>query len=329
MKTFLRIPALILVLALVITALTGCGTPGGGDDPADGGINIREKMAGLMTTEDELGLEGKYELTTDVEDGYFDDELIGKWESLDGNHTYRFTDDGVSVYTHEPSMNIWERAYICLDANGTKVFGEDQGYGFTDEYENPMMFQYIQYTAYEVDGDVLYMAWVGKTEYPEDMDVSDDAYQYFGYYMTPYYRVDENGSSAAAREANPLSMESICGEWKDIMGSTVTIDESGITFGEDHSFGTEPLQAEFTPENKLAVTTADGVTEYDVDLSYSVIYTDKTRTEVRDKTYGMFLYYNMAEGDAPPNLIDVMDYNVSDNDPGVKEYFIGLECKAE
>ena len=85
-----KLAAIMLSSALML-AMTACGgssqTSGGGSSAgtAAEAVNLREKVDALYTTEEDLGLSGKYTSSAEIAEAAIDPELVGTWKTADGS----------------------------------------------------------------------------------------------------------------------------------------------------------------------------------------------------------------------------------------------------
>ena len=74
-----------------------------------------------MTSDDALGLNGKYKALSDIKDGSVDKDLVGTWKTSDGTTTYVYGEDGICKSTTEAGdseikftcMKIGEYNVVC------------------------------------------------------------------------------------------------------------------------------------------------------------------------------------------------------------------------
>ena len=115
---------MIAFLLMMAFALIGCG----GNYEAAGkesettesenaadtqGVNLKDMLMMLYTSENDLELTDKYTSTADIPDANIDPALIGTWKTADGSMAYTFHDDG----TAKASMELYgdnEFTFTCF-----------------------------------------------------------------------------------------------------------------------------------------------------------------------------------------------------------------------
>ena len=115
MKRFRTMSVLFLALLLAFT-MTGCGKTGAAADAGAetktetqssenaaeaGGVNLKDLLKELYTSEDALGLAGKYSFCSEIPDTEIDPALLGTWKLADGSLAYTYNEDGTSVASLE------------------------------------------------------------------------------------------------------------------------------------------------------------------------------------------------------------------------------------
>ena len=189
MKNYIKFFALILALVMIFACLAGCGgsqsgeeaTPEGGES-VEAGDMITE-LDSLISTDEELGLAGKYENFEDITDGSIDEALVGKWQSAAGDLIYEYGEDGTAKATMVQYDMENEVPYTCVKAGDKNVIIEKVEYMDGSDTEDQFA---LSMSTYKVVGDVLYMTTV------EEMGDPNITSNYSS--LIVLFRMDENGN---------------------------------------------------------------------------------------------------------------------------------------
>ena len=275
---------LSIVLCFVLAAtLFGCSMSFGKE------VNLREKLASLMATDDALGIKGKYKALADITDGKVDKDLVGTWKTADGETSYTFGEDGTAKATSEYGDS--EVKFTCLTLGEYKVVCEESEMESTDVDGNTTTSTVVSYSTYDVDNDALYFTNVEDTT-DENMDSSQ-------YALMTMYRADESGSIDAAVAKNKIALDSFAGTWASEKGE-ITIADGTLTLGED------VYDISMNDKGKLVVDKDGAFTEYSVNISVRKQYEGEDKTQSTETT-ALGLYFTGADENDKPNLESVLD----------------------
>ncbi len=280
----------ILAVFMILAAFSGCRGKG---KPADDGVNIREQLSSMIASDKELNIAGKYETVADITDGRIDEELIGKWVTLDGDTSYTFSDEGIMTAESKKYNSVTEVKYTCLDIEGRNVLCEDLIMNsYPEDGGEPEKTVVISYDVYSVQNDALYMVAVETTD--------DDIYGSYSATLVNLYKADDKGSIDESYKKNAISLSSFYGKW-DCEGTEVTIDNKGLTAnGITYALS-------LSDSGNLVVEKDDNSTEYDYAMVHNKIYgmEDRTAPETQEIILS-FVYTGKDENDVP-NLVDIME----------------------
>lgn len=276
--------ALSIVLCLLMVAsLFGCGMSVGKE------VNLRDKLASLMVTDDALGIKGKYKALADITDGSIDKDLVGTWKTADGETSYTFGEDGTAKATSEYGDS--EVKFTCLTLGEYKVMCEESEMESSDVDGNTTTSTVVSYSTYDVDNDALYFTNVEDTT-DENMDSSQ-------YALMTMYRADESGSIDAAVAKNKIALDSFAGTWASEKGE-ITIADGTLTVGDD------VYDISINDKGKLVVDKDGAFTEYSVNISVRKQYEGEDKTQSTETT-ALGLYFTGADENDKPNLESVLD----------------------
>ena len=291
-----------LVLAVCVFSLTACGNKSSDTkksedkktEESSGGeaVNLKDKLDELFTSDEALGLKGKYNTFDEIKDGSLDENLYGTWYRNDGSVSYEFKEDGSQITKSEYGDN--DLKYTCIDIDGYKVICTETTLTSYDADGNVTETPAIAYTTYSVDGNVLYIVNVeDNTE--ELINSSQNA-------IYAFYKADDNGDYSASISNSEISMDSFEGQWESDEGNIEIKDGTLIA-------GSDTYELSFD-DNKDFVVTKDGEsTTYSVVVSISQNYDTEDRSKVTKK-YALDLFYEGSDEKDKPNLIDYMqDWN--------------------
>lgn len=284
--TVKRIFCAILCAAIALS-LAACGAKTTKTD----GVDLREKLASLMVTDEKLGIAGKYVKLSDVEGGSIDADLVGTWITADGETTYSYSADGTAKATSVYGDN--EAPFTCITIGDYKIICEEVELSpeFYDGAQ-PGDTQ-LSYTAYSVENDALYQVIV--EEVNEDYTSNMSA-------LVTLYRADETGSAAASIEKNPIDMSALNGTWADDEKGSFTIEDGVLTLGADN------YNVSFDEKNQLVVEKDGQSTAYHMAVSMMKEYDYEDRTQFTTSTM-MGVSYTGADENDVPNLLSVLtDY---------------------
>ena len=325
MKHYKRLFTILLVLVFVF-AMTGCG--GASDQSSEGGeeqaaeetseatsdaqgVDLKEVLKTLYTSEEELGLVDKYTSTADIPDTFVDPDIVGTWKMADGSVTYTYNEDG----TAKTSMELYgdnESTFKCFKSGDYNIIAEDQEMiDYSDEEEKTVPI--VAYINYKVENDVMYMTVVESPSEFANQSLTQ---------VLSLYKADENGDITAAVNNNPVSLESFYGEWTygDDNEHKLTIDENGLTLE-----GGEALPLHYNELGKLVVGDADSFTEYSVGLAYERLYDNTDGIKLTGENYALALAYTSETEEDKPNLADAMtDWH---SEFGYESYYFSLNAK--
>lgn len=318
MRHFRKIAAIVLSSALML-AMTACGGSsqasggGSGAGTASGAksVNLREKLDALYTTEESLGLAGKYTSTADIPDTSVDPELVGTWKKADGSVTYTYGEDGSA----KASMELYgdtDYTFTCLTSGNYRLIAEDlELVQITDGVETTVPT--VSYTSYQIENDVLYFTVIDS---PLE-DVSQSICQ-----ILAFYKADEKGDISASVAKNPVDPASFYGEWTfgDMEDKKLTIDEKGFTVE-----GRETLPVACDESGNLVVGSGDSATGYSAGIAHQTEYDTFDGMKVSGESYVLSLSYTGADENDRPNLADDMDDWHADYD--YDEFYFTLNAR--
>jgi len=264
-------------------SLIGCGMTLGKE------VNLRDKLESLMTSDDALGIKGKYSALADITDGKVDKDLVGTWKTADGETSYTFGEDGTAKATSEYGDS--EVKFTCLTLGEYKVMCEESEMESSDVDGNTTTSTVVSYSTYDVDNDALYFTNVEDTT-DENMDSSQ-------YALMTMYRADESGSIDAAVAKNKIALDSFAGTWASEKGE-ITIADGTLTVGDD------VYDISINDKGKLVVDKDGAFTEYSVNISVRKQYEGEDKTQSTETT-ALGLYFTGADENDKPNLESVLD----------------------
>jgi hypothetical protein len=273
----------IVLCLLMAVALFGCSMSFAKE------VNLRDKLASLMVTDDALGIKGKYNALSDITDGSIDKDLVGTWKTADGKTSYTFGEDGTAKATSEYGDS--EVKFTCLTLGEYKVMCEESEMESSDVDGNTTTSTVVSYSTYDVDNDALYFTNVEDTT-DENMDSSQ-------YALMIMYRADESGSIDAAVAKNKIALDSFAGTWASEKGE-ITIADGTLTVGDD------VYDISINDKGKLVVDKDGAFTEYSVNISVRKQYEGEDKTQSTETT-ALGLYFTGADGNDKPNLESVLD----------------------
>ena len=297
MKKITVITSLILALLLSLT-LASCDTEPAADAPSESGaqtedaakgIYLPDKLASLMTTDEGIGLKGKYTALEDITDGFVDTDLVGTWKTSDGETAYVYNEDGTAKATS--TYGDSESRFTCLTVDAYKVICEEAKMTSEDVDGNVTESTVLSYLTYEVDNDALFMTVVEDTT-DENADSSYTS-------LVVMYRADETGSTEESMAKNKIDIDSFAGTWASEKGE-FTVADGKLTLGED------VYDISVNETGKLVVASGDAATEYPVNLVLRKDYENQDKTNAAE-TMSLGLYYTGADENDKPNLISVLD----------------------
>lgn len=273
----------IVLCLLMAVSLIGCGMTLGKE------VNLRDKLESLMTSDDALGIKGKYSALADITDGKVDKDLVGTWKTADGETSYTFGEDGTAKATSEYGDS--EVKFTCLTLGEYKVMCEESEMESSDVDGNTTTSTVVSYSTYDVDNDALYFTNVEDTT-DENMDSSQ-------YALMTMYRADESGSIDAAVAKNKIALDSFAGTWASEKGE-ITIADGTLTVGDD------VYDISINDKGKLVVDKDGAFTEYSVNISVRKQYEGEDKTQSTETT-ALGLYFTGADENDKPNLESVLD----------------------
>ena len=309
-----KIIAVLAALAICIGVFAACGKSGtepaqttgkaestSGDTDENIPVkateqNLKDLLIELNAVSDELGLDKKYSVYADIADGKIDPALIGSWSNADGSAVYTFTSDGI-VKTKTDfygTKDESEMAFTCITAGGLDIICYDSVMlSYSDDPDaKPTETPVISYDAYKISGDVLYFEVVEDRD--PDSSNSNSAVQIM-------YKMDDKGSIDAAVKANPVNLESFYGTWKDDSDRSITIDENGLTCGN------ETYKLSVNDKNEIIAKKDGKSTAYKYSLLYTKNYTGEDNRELESESVGLSLYFTGEDEADKPNLLAVME----------------------
>jgi hypothetical protein len=273
----------IVLCLLMVVSLFGCSMSFSKE------VNLRDKLESLMTSDDALGIKGKYSAIADITDGKVDKDLVGTWKTADGETSYTFGEDGTAKATSEYGDS--EVKFTCLTLGEYKVMCEESEMESSDVDGNTTTSTVVSYSTYDVDNDALYFTNVEDTT-DENMDSSQ-------YALMTMYRADESGSIDAAVAKNKIALDSFAGTWASEKGK-ITIADGTLTLDKD------TYDISMSDNGKLVVDKDGAFTEYSVNISVRKQYEGEDKTQATETT-ALGLYFTGADENDKPNLESVLD----------------------
>ena len=286
-STVTKIVCMILC-AVIAASCAGCGAK----KPPSAGVNVCDKLASLMVSDQKLGIAGKYTKLSDVEGGGIDADLLGTWVAADGEMTYTYSKDGV-VKTASETYGDSEATFVCLTVGDYKILCEEVA--LSPEYYDGAQEGDTQltYVAYSVENDALYQVIV--EEVNEDYTSNMSA-------LVTLFRADDTGSAAAAIAKNPIDVKALNGTWASDDKGGFTIEDGVLTLGEDS------FKISFDEKNQLVVDKDGQSTAYHMAVSIMKEYDYEDRTKFTEST-GLGISYTGENENDKPNLLPVLtDY---------------------
>ncbi len=276
--------ALCLVLCLLMAvSLFGCGQSAAKE------INLRDKLASLVTTDEGIGLKGKYSALEDVAGGAVDKDLVGTWKTADGETAYTYNEDGTTIASS--SYGDVESRFTCITVDAYRIICEEATMTSEDAEGNVTEETVLSYSTYEVDNDALFMTVVEDTT----DEFADSSYTA----LVAMYRADETGSTEASMAKNKIDVDTFAGAWASEKGE-FTIADGKLTLGE------EVFDISVNEKGKLVAAAGDASTEYSFNLVLRKQYEDEDKTNATETT-AMGVYYTGADENDKPNLLSVLD----------------------
>lgn len=311
-----KLAAIVLSSALML-AMTSCGgssqTSGGGSSAgtAAEAVNLREKVDALYTTEEDLGLSGKYTSSAEIAEAAIDPELVGTWKTADGSVSYTYREDGTATASTE-GYGGSDYTFTCLTSGNYKLIAEDlEMTEITDGVETTVPS--VNYVSYQIADGALYFTIVDALDPNMNQSISQ---------VIAAYKADEKGDISASIAKNPISPASYYGEWTygDMEDRKLTIDEKGFT-----AEGMETLPVSVSESGKLVVGSGDGATEYSAGIAYEKLYDNTNGLQITGENYALALSYTGKDENDRPNLADAMDDWHADYD--YEEFYFTLNAR--
>lgn len=311
-----KLAAIVLSSALML-AMTACGgssqTSGGGSSAgtAAEAVNLREKVDALYTTEEDLGLSGKYTSSAEIAEAAIDSELVGTWKTADGSVSYTYREDGTATASME-GYGGSDYTFTCLTSGNYKLIAEDlEMTEITDGVETTVPS--VNYVSYQIADGALYFTIVDALDPNMNQSISQ---------VIAAYKADEKGDISASIAKNPISPASYYGEWTygDMEDRKLTIDEKGFT-----AEGMETLPVSVSESGKLVVGSGDGATEYSAGIAYEKLYDNTNGLQITGENYALALSYTGKDENDRPNLADAMDDWHADYD--YEEFYFTLNAR--
>ena len=302
-----KLAAIVLSSALML-AMTACGgssqTSGGGSSAgtAAEAVNLREKVDALYTTEEDLGLSGKYTSSAEIAEAAIDPELVGTWKTAGGSVSYTYREDGTATASTE-GYGGSDYTFTCLTSGNYKLIAEDL------EMTEPS----VNYVSYQIADGALYFTIVDALDPNMNQSISQ---------VIAAYKADEKGDISASIAKNPISPASYYGEWTygDMEDRKLTIDEKGFT-----AEGMETLPVSVSESGKLVVGSGDGATEYSAGIAYEKLYDNTNGLQITGENYALALSYTGKDENDRPNLADAMNDWHADYD--YEEFYFTLNAR--
>lgn len=311
-----KLAAIVLSSALML-AMTACGgssqTSGGGSSAgtAAEAVNLREKVDALYTTEEDLGLSGKYTSSAEIAEAAIDPELVGTWKTADGSVSYTYREDGTATASME-GYGGSDYTFTCLTSGNYKLIAEDlEMTEITDGVETTVPS--VNYVSYQIADGALYFTIVDALDPNMNQSISQ---------VIAAYKADEKGDISASIAKNPISPASYYGEWTygDMEDRKLTIDEKGFT-----AEGMETLPVSVSESGKLVVGSGDGATEYSAGIAYEKLYDNTNGLQITGENYALALSYTGKDENDRPNLADAMNDWHADYD--YEEFYFTLNAR--
>ncbi len=311
-----KLAAIVLSSALML-AMTACGgssqTSGGGSSAgtAAEAVNLREKVDALYTTEEDLGLSGKYTSSAEIAEAAIDPELVGTWKTADGSVSYTYREDGTATAFTE-GYGGSDYTFTCLTSGNYKLIAEDlEMTEITDGVETTVPS--VNYVSYQIADGALYFTIVDALDPNMNQSISQ---------VIAAYKADEKGDISASIAKNPISPASYYGEWTygDMEDRKLTIDEKGFT-----AEGMETLPVSVSESGKLVVGSGDGATEYSAGIAYEKLYDNTNGLQITGENYALALSYTGKDENDRPNLADAMNDWHADYD--YEEFYFTLNAR--
>lgn len=311
-----KLAAIVLSSALML-AMTACGgssqTSGGGSSAgtAAEAVNLREKVDALYTTEEDLGLSGKYTSSAEIAEAAIDPELVGTWKTADGSVSYTYREDGTATASTE-GYGGSDYTFTCLTSGNYKLIAEDlEMTEITDGVETTVPS--VNYVSYQIADGALYFTIVDALDPNMNQSISQ---------VIVAYKADEKGDISASIAKNPISPASYYGEWTygDMEDRKLTIDEKGFT-----AEGMETLPVSVSESGKLVVGSGDGATEYSAGIAYEKLYDNTNGLQITGENYALALSYTGKDENDRPNLADAMNDWHADYD--YEEFYFTLNAR--
>lgn len=311
-----KLAAIVLSSALML-AMTACGgssqTSGGGSSAgtAAEAVNLREKVDALYTTEEDLGLSGKYTSSAEIAEAAVDPELVGTWKTADGSVSYTYREDGTATASME-GYGGSDYTFTCLTSGNYKLIAEDlEMTEITDGVETTVPS--VNYVSYQIADGALYFTIVDALDPNMNQSISQ---------VIAAYKADEKGDISASIAKNPISPASYYGEWTygDMEDRKLTIDEKGFT-----AEGMETLPVSVSESGKLVVGSGDGATEYSAGIAYEKLYDNTNGLQITGENYALALSYTGKDENDRPNLADAMNDWHADYD--YEEFYFTLNAR--
>ncbi len=311
-----KLAAIVLSSALML-AMTACGgssqTSGGGSSAgtAAEAVNLREKVDALYTTEEDLGLSGKYTSSAEIAEAAIDPELVGTWKTAGGSVSYTYREDGTATASTE-GYGGSDYTFTCLTSGNYKLIAEDlEMTEITDGVETTVPS--VNYVSYQIADGALYFTIVDALDPNMNQSISQ---------VIAAYKADEKGDISASIAKNPISPASYYGEWTygDMEDRKLTIDEKGFT-----AEGMETLPVSVSESGKLVVGSGDGATEYSAGIAYEKLYDNTNGLQITGENYALALSYTGKDENDRPNLADAMNDWHADYD--YEEFYFTLNAR--
>ncbi len=311
-----KLAAIVLSSALML-AMTACGgssqTSGGGSSAgtAAEAVNLREKVDALYTTEEDLGLSGKYTSSAEIAEAAIDPELVGTWKTAGGSVSYTYREDGTATASTE-GYGGSDYTFTCLTSGNYKLIAEDlEMTEITDGVETTVPS--VNYVSYQIADGALYFTIVDALDPNMNQSISQ---------VIVAYKADEKGDISASIAKNPISPASYYGEWTygDMEDRKLTIDEKGFT-----AEGMETLPVSVSESGKLVVGSGDGATEYSAGIAYEKLYDNTNGLQITGENYALALSYTGKDENDRPNLADAMNDWHADYD--YEEFYFTLNAR--
>lgn len=313
---------LIAFSLMMVFALIGCGgnneaavekneTTEVEKDADTQGLNLRDMLMMLYTSENDLELTDKYTSTADIPDANIDPVLIGTWKTADGSMAYTFHDDGTAKASMERygDNEFTFTCFVCDDYNLIAQDTEMTDYSNDEEKTIPV----VSYSSYKVENDVLYFTVVESVSEYMNQSITQ---------IVVLYKADENGDITSAVNKNPVSLASFYGEWTygENEDGKFVIDENGFALD-----GGKAIPIAYNEFGKLVIGDMNNVTEYSTGLGLERLYDNTNGLELTGENYVLAVSYTGSDEKDRPNLADAMDDWHADY--GYDELYFSLNAK--